>query len=270
MMTAYSNRYGFGTALLELDGGDAELAAFARAYRFEPGRGGKPVCGYSIAKRAEGCTVETLDGKCETFSTCAAAFGFVDGGLDRRMRAIASDSLLSLHASSAVVGGGAMLFLGLSGCGKTTLGIETAKRAEGTLGDEYALLDPMSGSVRFEPYPFQVKRPDAPGVCMAYPNGTRSRACRPEDLGVELQDGARSLKAVVLPCRVRGLRDAECSQVPALELHKRVMPSVLGGADRAATYRALTGALSSHGAPVLELRYGEASDAAARLLEILG
>lgn len=270
MNALYINRYAFGLAALEFDSTDAAIAGFAQAYSFERVNENMVGLCYSIEKTASNVVVRVSDTGEAAFPDYAPAFGYVDADLDRRIRSVASDALLSAHASSAVIGGKAVLFLGLSGCGKTTLGIEVSKRSEGTLGDEYALIDSASGAVCFEPYPFQIKSADAPGVPMTYPNGTMSRACRAGDLGLRLLGGSHELRALILPSRIPGLGGAELISVPAAKLHRCLMPSVLGGSDRKTTYRVLTRMLSKFGIGVFELRYGEAAEAADCLLKAFG
>lgn len=270
MSALYVNRYSFGHVLLELDEADVVVKNFARAYSFARSSGSVASLCYSIKRTVSGVVVSISDAGEALLPDYAAAFGYVDADLDRRMRAVASDSLLSVHASSAAIAGKAVLFLGLSGCGKTTLGIEVARWSEGVLGDEYALVDPVLGTVCFEPYPLQVKQAGAPGVHITCPNGAEPRACRAEDLGLRLLNGSYELGVIVLPNRMLGLTSAALVPVPVSELHKRLMPSVLGGPDRKATYRTLTRMLSTFGIRVLELRYGEAPEASDCLLEAFG
>lgn len=269
MSAPYVNSYTFGQVSLEFDDADVDIESFARVYSFVRSSESVASLRYSVEKAESGVLVDVSgDGK-SRLPCYAAAFGYVDADLDRRMRAVASDSLLSVHASSAVIAGKAVLFLGLSGCGKTTLGIEVAKRSEGTLGDEYALVNPVLGTVFFEPYPFQVKRAGATGVRIVYPNGTESRACRADDLGLRLLSGSYELGTIVLPNRVPGSTSMELVPVSATELHERLMPSVLGSSDRKMTFRTLTKMISKFGIGVLEFRYGEAPDASDCLLETL-
>lgn len=266
MKTVYINRYAFGVVALVFDDADFNTLRFARNYSFERAIENATDLCYSIAKTVSGVEVGVSDGEKKTFANHALAFGFIDLDLDRRVRSVASDSLLSVHASSAVLDGEAILFPGLSGCGKTTLGIEVARLSGETLGDEYAFVDPLTGTVRFEPYPLQVKHPDAPGLPVSFPSGTASWACCYTDLGIERVVGLCKLGAIVLPHRQSGLADVSMDRVSAAELHKRLMPSVLGGTDRRTTYRVLTRMLSEFGIGVFELCYGDATDAARYLL----
>lgn len=270
MSALYVNSYTFGQVSLEFDDADDAAESFARVYSFERSSGSVASLCYSIKRTVSGVVVSISDAGEALLPDYAAAFGYVDADLDRRMRAVASDLLLSVHASSAVIAGKAVIFLGLSGYGKTTLGIEVAKKSEGTLGDEYALVNPALGTVRFEPYPFQVKRAGAPGIHIVCPSGTESRACHADDLGLRLLSGSRELGTIVLPNRVSGLTSRALAPVSAAELHKRLMPSVLGNSDRKMTFRTLTKMISKFGIGVLEFRYGEASDASDYLLEALG
>lgn len=186
----------------------------------------------------------------------------LDYDLDELIRSAASDDLLSLHASSAVIGDEVLLFLGVSGRGKTTIGIEAAHQFDGSLGDEYAFAEPKTGKVFFEDYPFQIKN-SINGFPIKLENmDAYSHAFTAEELNLLKVPGKKLIKALILPNRCEGQTEPSLEPVPARLLHKELMPSVLGGKDRAKTFRSLTSMFSTFDIGVFNLRYSEAHEAA--------
>ena len=87
------------------------------------------------------------------------------------IRSHVSESRCTMHASTAVVGGKAVCFLGVPGSGKSTLALLLGNQ-EKYMGDEYAFLDFQAAQVCHPRYPVQIK----PGSRMLFPKRLFDRA----------------------------------------------------------------------------------------------
>lgn len=266
MKTAFEGDYHFGKASFCFDD-ETFGGAFARAYSLQRASSdAKADYIFSIeALPSDSVLIKTpLREKVVEHDDPQIA-GIIDYDLDELIRSAASDDLLSLHASSAVIGDSTLLFLGISGRGKTTLGIEAARHCDGSLGDEYAFAEPKTGKVFFESYPFQIKNSIKGFTIKLEGVDAYSHAFTAEELNLQKLSGKKPIKALILPNRRKKQMKPSLEPVPACLLHKELMPSVLGSKDRAKTFRSLTSMLSTFGIEVFSLHYSEAHEAAAFL-----
>lgn len=72
------------------------------------------------------------------------------------LRSVSDSNKCSFHASTAVIGSGAICFSGVSGSGKTTLALLMSQYGS-LMGDEYAVLDFDERTVSHKPFPLQIK-----------------------------------------------------------------------------------------------------------------
>lgn len=180
--------------------------------------------------------------------------------------------LPGLHAGGAVIAGGAVLFPGDGGRGKSSLTAALARTGVPVLGDDVVLLDVQGCAHPFrrllkveEPARSLLDLPEAPEPLRSiWPD---SAFYRPTQLGSRWADPA-PVREIVRPSRVDGAT-TELAPVRAAAL----LPELLTGvvlSDRIApgAFDAVASALGE--ARCWDLRYGTTAEGASALLEAFG
>ena len=200
--------------------------------------------------------------------------GAIDCFFDAAIRSQVSSDSVTIHASSAVLGGEAVVFVGESGSGKTTLSLELARAADGFLGDEYAFYHPRTGIYFHEKHPVHLKERGALEGVLTLPMlsdcGVESFAFDPASIGLPQLAGSRRLAAVFFPKYSPGARESVIERVALPELPSLLLPSVAGIGDRSDLFKLLARSFACRGVQLFTVRYGDSYDAAARIMEKLG
>lgn len=179
--------------------------------------------------------------------------------------------LPGLHAGGVVLAGGAVLFPGDGGVGKSSLTAALALRGAPVLGDDVVLLDarglahPFRRLLKLEdPARTLLGIPPAAGPLAAvWPDAT---FCRPSDLGSRWAAPA-PVRAVVLPRRAAGAHAEMVALRPAAVLPGLLTGLVLSDRVGAGTFDAVASALAD--AQCWELRYATTPEGADALLAAL-
>lgn len=199
----------------------------------------------------------------------------VDGMLDAFLRNIRSEHLYSVHASTSVIHGKAVCFVGASCSGKTTLSLMLSRECDGFVGDEFALFDWERGMVVHEDYPVHIKSPEVfwnygitwlPtrilnssgfSVCVAYPH----------DLDLQALDGPLPIGCIAFPEFSPRREGTTIKVVGVAEASYKIMTSISCDENKLLALTRILGMVSHYRIPLVSVKYSDALVAAKRLAE---
>ena len=187
-----------------------------------------------------------------------------------------SDSVCTVHSSSAVIGSRAVLFVGESGRGKSTFSL-FASFYGGFLGDEYGFLDFDSCRVCQAPYPVQIKTgPENPffkkagSSCLPVESQEHNAilVCRSDLDDVCCVDyGWYSLGAIVFPLHDASAEVTSIRNISLFELPAKFLGSFRSSECPSGLLSRFLHLVSESHLPIVEVRYSDGASAARCLLE---
>jgi len=189
------------------------------------------------------------------------------------LRTIANHpDLIALHGATVLTGGGAAAFIsGPSGAGKTTLSLALAARGYRLGGDDVALLDPRSGTIRPVPRCFHLdarSRRLLRNLPLPMPEeALRYAFMTPADLGVT-ETGAFPVRLIVFLGRGPGRRP-QLTALSQAEMIVRLLSESPRGAHSANEIMAALRPLVS-AAACCQLLGGRLSDTVDAMVTLLG
>lgn len=212
----------------------------------------------------------------ESLRGIAESLGVLDSRVEARLRSLRVPSVCSLHSFGVEIGGRAYAIIGVSGAGKTTLGLACCIAGAGFIGDEYGYLDWGSGRYWHADHPVCVKPGTAAalgrrlprGAPLITPWGVRASAIPTARLVGELgfRDARRvvpPLEAIVIPQRCGSFgQEPTISRIGVSEWISRVMPSLDGACTRNELFSHLLECVSRKEVGVYRLSYSDAIAAA--------
>jgi hypothetical protein len=264
--------YGFGQVAFFFDDHDLG-SAFKRVYQLEERQVGQAIGSFMLSRYSSDIfSLKSTFGHDE-IGSLARVLGLIDTFLEASIRAKADARTCSPHASSCVIDNIAISCIGLSGTGKTTLSLLLAREGCGKyLGDEYAFLDLVTGKIHHEKHPIQIKnttsyfKPNQVSLPILSSYGLLSNTYIPEDFNLESAEGEFDLGIMVFPCYCRNGHSTNIEKVSISSLSNLIMPSVVGGSDRAALFRSLIQIIAKRDIRLYCVRYSDAKDAAQKIL----
>lgn len=186
----------------------------------------------------------------------------------------------SLHASTAVVDGRAVCFMGSSGSGKSSMSLFVSRYGS-YCGDEYAVMDYSKGTIRHEPYPIQVKD----SACGLYPHVEYTRCLSLDNEGVfssylvPCRDMVTApvdfsswypIKAIVLPRFEAELKDkARVEPIRIGDLPRLLLSSAANDDLPSVLLRKILSCVSAANIPFYSLVYSDGNAAAKQLLTLM-
>ncbi len=199
----------------------------------------------------------------------------VDGILDTFLRCIRSEHLYSIHASTSVIHGNAICFVGTSCSGKTTLSLMTSREGDGFLGDEFALLDWARGAVFHEDYPVHIKNPEVfrdygiawSPACILGSNGFSVHVANPRELGLPMLEGPLPIGGIVFPEFSPRCEGVTMRAVGVTEASYKIMTSISCDGRKPLALARILGMVSHYRIPLISIKHNDALAAAKRLAE---
>lgn len=196
------------------------------------------------------------------------------------LRSRVSRTRCTMHASSACVNGKAIVLVGRSGAGKTSLSLLLARYGV-YLGDEYASVDLNSGRIEQEPYPVQIKEEGQllfPGVwnekylLVAQESGTISRlvpvSCVVREKMPISHQGCE-IGAIVFPHYAPLPYRALLKRTPVSRLLRQLLESCAYEGSRRVLLPLLLELIERKGIPTFDLFFSDGETAAAQLAQLL-
>ena len=222
------------------------------------------------------------DGKAEVHAEgFSEALGLLDAAFEWRLRSLASPSVLAMHSCAVRLGDGAAVIVGISGAGKTTLGLALAQAGLSLIGDEFGYLDSETGNYWNAEYPIALKRDTAMspafrrvferGIKMVSPYGVCSELfpvrCVRDAIGSEgvCSIGGLPLRTLIFPSRIDG-SSPSIKSLTVTELPRLLMPSIDGLGTRAQVFSRALGVISRNGCALIKVEYGDAKSASQAIL----
>lgn len=208
----------------------------------------------------------------------AAAVGLLDLALDKHIRSCALRTLFTVHASAVEMNGSAVVIVGTSGVGKTTLGMACACAGMPHVGDEFGFLDLADGSYFHARYPLCVRaatwevlalKSPCGALPMTTPWGGKAHMCASASVaGVSLWEGAKlPLGSIIVPQRIRGALP-RLSRLSVASWPDALMPSLDAPVSRDAMFRELVHFLGSGKIPVLLAEYDTPAEGVALVRQV--
>lgn len=240
-----------------------QIGRLLPAYRTTPDR--EPDDLIVIHHGGDGWSIEAEEAPPERFHSESPLLATVEYLVAMRLLTLIPD-LMHLHAAGADVGGAAVLAVGDSGAGKSSLALEWCVAGYGVLGDDIVLLDDHHTVTAFKRH-FRFRRDRLDALRIAPDPALDPLADRDE---VRFD-----------PSTVGRWGDAAPAKVVALVRHVPHAATTIEPVARAAALQHLLGALSSTGRPpaqaldrmielltrigVVRVVFGDAADAARRI-----
>lgn len=209
------------------------------------------------------------------------SFGDLALTLDRMLecvvRAAEIPGAISLHASSALMDGKAISFVGLSGSGKTTFALKSSRHGDGFLGDEYAWLNTTRCCLSHELAPvhiknsglFQAKSMGFPVSEVVGADGFRVNYADPRSVGLVGEKAWLPLRALVFPCFDEGRLKTEIRAMSVVSFAQKLAESAVVGVDGPRVIRRMWQLIGSGKVRVVSVAYSNVREACKLLLEDL-
>lgn len=184
------------------------------------------------------------------------------------------DHLVAIHTATSRTADGVILFVGLSGCGKTSLCVAYSKY-EQFMGDECAFVDFATGKALCEEMPFVIKESNRDTLCWL----DCARSLRTESAGQERalyfpRKCIDSDQNPMLPGKISYITFPKYSptgsgttirSVSFAEIMLDVLQSIRGKRKPSVLLKSFVEMVARHNIPMLRLDYANAADAAHRL-----
>lgn len=202
--------------------------------------------------------------------------------LDRIFERVIRDAKIpgavSLHASSALMSGKAISFVGRSGSGKTTFALEASRFGGGLLGDEYAWFDVDRCCLAHELSPvhvkdgglFQLRSMESSAVRIIGCDGFRVNFVNSRSLGLAEGSEWQPLHAFVFPRFDAGCRKTELRPMDALSFAEKFIESAVLDTNASRMLKRLWRLIGSGKALAISITYSSVEDACVSLLSELG
>lgn len=267
-MTTYQGHYSFGEITFSFDD-DSLGRNFCRTYNLSEISVPDNSSTYRIRTNRKGYAIHQLRGRPEFRQTTSGVIGYLDSQLDKLIRSNIKEGFASAHASSSALFGKAIVCMGLSNSGKTTLALALSKIGDGFIGDEYASIDLSYGLLTHERYPVQIKpgsktllRISEDGLPVLNESGYATEAYSPEQLGVISLSGFFNIRALLFPTHSENRTASEIERVSVNCLPELIMPSLIGGENRSALFSDTLRFIASNHVPCYSIKYSNCHDAA--------
>lgn len=263
-----------------------------------------------ICSNYRGNVALRVNGRLDSFEICfgnncqgairnvaaANVIGLIDDSLNYRLRSAVPSECCSVHASALNLGGSAVVLVGESGFGKTTLCLAAADCGVKMLGDEFGLIDFNTRSYVQANYPFCLKAGSRAvlktlgnalpsGALMVSPLGVRSEVLPVSSVDQTLRSlGRPGLETAMqaqcgeltapLPLKAivsirRGARSNSMETLNVGMWLAEVMPSLDGPCTRAYLFNQLV-KLASNGVMLKRMSFVNLYDGARLLIEEFG
>lgn len=195
------------------------------------------------------------------------------------IRSHVTEDRCTLHASTAVISGRAICFLGASGSGKSTLSLLTGIQSM-YLGDECAFLNLHTGIVEHAEYPAQIKQ----GSKFLFPDEAFERALAVEGDGhprsalvplrdlrpfVRVDQEKLPLGALVFPHYSPSAPRTSISELPASSLPKLFLESATAACSRRALLAKAIRLMQREDIRIYQVHYSDGKSAARELVGLL-
>lgn len=194
--------------------------------------------------------------------------------LGNLIRSNVSADVCTLHCSTVAVDGKAVLMMGGSGKGKTTLSLLASEECD-YVGDEYGYLSLSTGRVWHERYPVQVKE----GSIGLFPQIKKSELVLLRDDGGRSSylvpnegpaSGTAILGAIVFPNYDRSFKGVSIEDAPFSESLAVLLRSARSSEPQSILARRLALLLARTSPPILKVTFSDGKAAAAMLRRSLG
>ena len=210
--------------------------------------------------------------------------GLFEVEAESTLRALSTKQVATVHASSVLSAHGAVILIGISGTGKTTLALECARHGLPHIGDEFCYFSFGPANCWHIEYPIGIKM-GSPffrnalniGTKALSPLGIASLVCDRKQLLTEIGGTAAAcgiahpydLEAIIC---LRRMKAASCCIDPlsVTKWTEQVLPSIDAPTSRNQLFNQLLAAVSSHHIRVAALRYSESREAASLLSRTFG
>jgi hypothetical protein len=242
--------------------------------------GGRDLLLYRISTKKEEQLYDVSLNGCVVANdaSCSMAAHHIMQGISDNFCTWTQDDICIAHACAAHFAEKAVLLMGSSGSGKTSLAVAFSRYAP-FIGDECVFIDVNRGTAWCEDFPFQIKSENEGILAMldrtislttdGGPHGKTHYFSR-YSINADLEPTKpKKICCIVFPIYDSHASETLIGNLPASRLVNGILGSLIGKCTPSEAFKVFTKMLSSNGIKVIELRYSDVSSAAKKLFDYI-